>query len=720
MMTQFELTCKILVSVHGSINIITDSIPNTKFVSNLQGIFSDEEEHTFIRKRSIAHSESEYDSKLCFNSKQASDLDGYLSHYQLPGLTRGEQLSLSCLAITVGETSQNFSNNMHSQPIGQDLDDCGLRFTLELRYQNSISLRSEKLPLKPNDYIWAFHSSCQTQLIELIPGFTEKQLTWDELKGVGVGWWVKSDIALKNLIEIVCKTKFQATKNPMDSALFYLAMKKKSLLQSLYRTVRDNKMAAFLKNDFTQARWKTAAKKNAFVLLSQQRYEHAAAFFLLADSLQDALELLLKYCHDIQLALVVARLYEEPQNTTSAGPPGSYNICYKRMLSTHILGKPLFPADPVVGALMTLRYDNDPFLCSMAHWLLGDYQSSLYCLLQPTTTHNDAHSKYILPNVFSFYCYLYAHPLLRKCKDPIRLPFTVPENITNDVNGVIALERRMIFVASHTQFNMGCPTLSLEVLKYIERGFTKLSDAAPPSAAAAATTDYFTTYDDSQISTGMLTSDVTATSSVMESSVASTPSFMVEAKADNLNDNSWMNFDAPVKTSSRFAMDDEYEIDFSSSDSESSLDETPTTSCELATETAGLSTELDVNDTETETETPAADKKTDPFIVQIQLKCCIKILADELRFLPHALLEQFDPELGPFGGRAKLRAKIDSGQTNPSSSSPVLLVPPGANKLGLKVCQWLKNEIDAVCKLCSLKYSDVFLVSLLNFKLDFS
>ena len=37
-------------------------------------------------------------------------------------------------------------------------------------------------------------------------------------------------------------------------------------------------------------RWKTAAKKNAFVLLGQQRFEHAAAFFLLADCLEDSLE----------------------------------------------------------------------------------------------------------------------------------------------------------------------------------------------------------------------------------------------------------------------------------------------------------------------------------------------------------------------------------------------------------------------------------------------
>ena len=214
------------------------------------------------------------------------------------------------------------------------------------------------------------------------------------------------------------------------------------------------------------------------------------------------------------------------------------------------------------------------------------------------------------------------------------------------------------------------------------------------------------------LSSGMLTSDVTS----LDTSVASTPSFMaeVEAKADNLHDSSWMGFGGPVVTSSRFNMDEEYEIDFSSSDSEESeIEETPT--ADFASETAGLSTDIDLNETMETTEPLPKERVSDPFIVQIQLKCCIKILADELRFLPHALLEQFDPELGPFGGRAKLRVKVDSGPgtTSPTNPSlPHMMVLPGANKLGLKVCQWLKNEIDTICKICNLKYSDVVLCDL--------
>ena len=49
-------------------------------------------------------------------------------------------------------------------------------------------------------------------------------------------------------------------------------------------------MSDFFKNDFNEDRWRKAALKNAFDLLGRQRFEHAAAFFLLADHLEDAIE----------------------------------------------------------------------------------------------------------------------------------------------------------------------------------------------------------------------------------------------------------------------------------------------------------------------------------------------------------------------------------------------------------------------------------------------
>ena len=116
-----------------------------------------------------------------------------------------------------------------------------------------------------------------------------------------------------------------------------------------------------------------------------------------------------------------------------------------------------------------------------------------------------------------------------------------------------------------------------------------------------------------------------------------------------------MNFGAPV--SSRFNLDEEYEISFSSDGDDSSA--ASVTGNDEQKESNILEREEELEDN-IDCEPTDNTLTKDPFTVQIQLKCCIKILADELRFLPHALLEHFDPVLGPFGGRAKMRSKIDS------------------------------------------------------------
>ena len=51
-------------------------------------------------------------------------------------------------------------------------------------------------------------------------------------------------------------------------------------------------MSQFFARDFTQDRWRKAALKNAYSLLGKQRFDHAAAFFLLAGSLWDAIQVL--------------------------------------------------------------------------------------------------------------------------------------------------------------------------------------------------------------------------------------------------------------------------------------------------------------------------------------------------------------------------------------------------------------------------------------------
>ena len=107
----------------------------------------------------------------------------------------------------------------------------------------------------------------------MIPCVAKKCPNWHELREIGIGWWIRSNTVLRRLIEKVAKTAFQENNDPLDAAVFYLAMKKKSLVWGLYRSIKDERMTQFFSNDFSQDRWRKAALKNAFALLGKQRYE---------------------------------------------------------------------------------------------------------------------------------------------------------------------------------------------------------------------------------------------------------------------------------------------------------------------------------------------------------------------------------------------------------------------------------------------------------------
>jgi hypothetical protein len=74
------------------------------------------------------------------------------------------------------------------------------------------------------------------------------------------------------------RNHFKATEegDPVGCALFFTALKKKNLLLALWKTTAQSAeqttMIKFLSNDFNEARWQTAAAKNAFALMSRQRF----------------------------------------------------------------------------------------------------------------------------------------------------------------------------------------------------------------------------------------------------------------------------------------------------------------------------------------------------------------------------------------------------------------------------------------------------------------
>ncbi|KAF9585501.1 regulator of (H+)-ATPase in vacuolar membrane [Lunasporangiospora selenospora] len=216
------------------------------------------------------------DETKFLNERTSKEMIEFLTRVPLVGLSKSDQLHLTAFIEGIEKIDK-----MHGS-----IDDSGLRFMVFVRQLNYLSyvLPPNQRPtaLEYRDIVWAYHSESQLKQMEIVAR--------NQYMG-------KDD-----------------TKDPVTCTLFYIALRKKKLLHGLWRTshghAEQGKMSAFLANDFDQDRWKTAALKNAFALLGKQRFAYAAAFFLLGNKLQDAVNVCIKNLNDFQLAIAICRVYE--------------------------------------------------------------------------------------------------------------------------------------------------------------------------------------------------------------------------------------------------------------------------------------------------------------------------------------------------------------------------------------------------------------------------
>uniref|UniRef100_A0A3Q2XH75 Dmx like 1 n=1 Tax=Hippocampus comes TaxID=109280 RepID=A0A3Q2XH75_HIPCM len=453
---------------------------NLFIIADLDPLGQDEQEETGNKVIDL----SQY-SPTYFGPEHAQILSSHLLHSSLPGLTRMEQMSLMALADTIATTSTDLKDSQDHSKGGETLDDCGLKFLLAVRLHTFLSTslppahRAQLLRqgLSTCHYAWAFHSEAEEELLHMLPALHQGEPTWPELRSMGVGWWLRSPNKLRRCIEKVAKATFQRSNDPLDVAIFYLAMKKKALVWGLYRSQKNAKMTEFFRNNFSEDRWRKAALKNAFSLLGKQRFHHSAAFFLLAGSLKDAVEVCLEKLQDLQLALVISRLYESEFETAST---------YKKILQRHVLGH-----DKQSLCTFQIPMHPDPFLRSMAHWVLEDYSKALDTLLEQTPSKAKSGSSSASSSnaeVFNFYTFLCTHPLLLRrhfgSSDKAKVGLTAEGRRADSIS---LDERRLFFTAAYAHLQAGCPMLALEVLSKMPkvRKSSKLNQESPELSAGS-------------------------------------------------------------------------------------------------------------------------------------------------------------------------------------------------------------------------------------------
>ncbi|KAL7418926.1 regulator of (H+)-ATPase in vacuolar membrane [Cryptotrichosporon argae] len=227
----------------------------------------------------------------------------------------------------------------------RSLDTCGLRYLISLRMfanrdrrggasgaatpaahsgtqtpattltSTGAGLHRDRLAFR--NIVWATHSESHEVLMQAATASCrEGKMLWADAKRLGIFLWLSSTDAIKAQLEIIARNRFMQDedRDPTCCSLIFFALGKKHVVHGLWRQAPGHKeqalMTKFLANDFATERWRTAAAKNAYALLSKQRYEYAAAFFMLAGAHRDALTVCLRQLDDWQLAVALARAVE--------------------------------------------------------------------------------------------------------------------------------------------------------------------------------------------------------------------------------------------------------------------------------------------------------------------------------------------------------------------------------------------------------------------------
>ncbi|KAI1362532.1 WD repeat domain-containing protein [Xylaria arbuscula] len=297
------------------------------------------------------------DNDETFTEELALSICEKLQRIPLPQLSGHEQIQL----VDIVECSGVVEKHRRS------LDENGARFMVFFRQHALRKGRVNEIHMSWREINWAYHSTSQDILLDFVSKNYHGTMLWENARESGIFMWLTDASAVKAQFEVIARNEYTKSemKNPVDCSLFYFALKKKTVLQGLWRMATWNKEQGMtqrlLANNFEDPKWKTTALKNAYALLSKRRFEYAAAFFLLADHLQDAVNVCLNQIKDLQLAIAIARVYE-----------GDTGVVLKRLLENEVLA--------------VAAQEGNRWLASWAFWMLKRRDMAVRALITPVYT----------------------------------------------------------------------------------------------------------------------------------------------------------------------------------------------------------------------------------------------------------------------------------------------------------------------------------------------
>ncbi|KAL9060742.1 MAG: hypothetical protein Q9162_000446 [Coniocarpon cinnabarinum] len=264
---------------------------------------------------------------------------------QLPWISATEQSYLRSFCGCMGALSTH----------KKSIDAAGLIYLSSLYIGMDPSLTFGMSPWRST--VFALLSVSQDNLLDItMAQESGTSFPWAKARKHQTCLWILSRDTLCAHFELVARAEYTKAedRDPLDCSLYYLALRKKSVLQGLWRMAHGHRereqTMRVLAQDFEEQRWKSAALKNAYALLGKQRAMYAAAWFLLAGEATSAVNVLAgDEVADLELAISVARVFD-----------GDDGPVLKAVIEQYLLPQALQEGDKwkaVYGFLMLKRED---------------------------------------------------------------------------------------------------------------------------------------------------------------------------------------------------------------------------------------------------------------------------------------------------------------------------------------------------------------------------
>lgn len=237
--------------------------------------------------------------------------------------------------------------------------------TNKLKLENSNAEKENEITMTSEMVILAICSDQKDFLFNyFIPQNFQNPPTWEDMKKNCVIYWYHNILKLRQLLDRSIMKKYKKEKNVFDILFWFVLFRKTRLLVPLFKLeAGQEKFVKFFSSNFKDEKVIERTIKNAFVLKSKKKFELCVAFFLLVKFYSEAINIILMFMNDPQLALLVYKINENFINANE-----------KQKNEIHELFRNFF--------IDKGQEYKEFFLMAIGYNILGDYESMIESLFK--------------------------------------------------------------------------------------------------------------------------------------------------------------------------------------------------------------------------------------------------------------------------------------------------------------------------------------------------